>query len=79
MFGSRLLFDAERQTGRLAGGSVPIPAWVEIAIRAFSDRQYGYRILLVHFGHVRFFMAIPTENGGDAENGVGGVAECIFA
>ena len=37
---------------------------VEIAIRVFSNRQYGYRILLVHFGRVRFFMAIPT---GDEE------------
>ena len=27
----------ERQTGRLAICSVPIPPWVEIAIRAFSD------------------------------------------
>ena len=35
-FGSRLLFAAERQTGRLARRCVPIPPWVEIAIRAFS-------------------------------------------
>ena len=38
-FGSRLLFDAERQTGRLAVSCVPIPPWVEIAIRAFSRRS----------------------------------------
>ena len=35
-FGSRLLFAAERQTGRLARRCVPIPPWVGIAIRAFS-------------------------------------------
>ena len=34
---SRLLFDAQRQTERLAECSVPIPPWVGIAIRAFSD------------------------------------------
>ena len=28
----------------------------------------GYRAWLVYFGFVRFFMAIPTENGGDGEN-----------
>ena len=33
---SRLLFAAWRQTGRLAGCSVPVPPWVVIAIRAFS-------------------------------------------
>ena len=33
-----------------------------IAIRAFSNRRCGYRALWVHFGLVRFFMAIPTEN-----------------
>ena len=38
-FGSRLLFAAERQTGRLARRCVPIPPWVEIAIRAFSSRR----------------------------------------
>ena len=30
---------------------------------------FGYLPLWVHFGFVRFFMAIPTENEGDAENG----------
>ena len=33
---SRLLFAAWRQTGRLAGGCVSIPPWVEIAGSAFS-------------------------------------------
>ena len=40
-----------------------------IAIRAFSNRRYGYPDFLVHFGIVRFLAAIPTENEGDAENG----------
>ena len=38
----------------------------------------GYRTWLVHFGLVRFFMAIPTENERDAENGVGGEAKCVL-
>ena len=38
----------------------------------------GYRALVVHFGLVRFFMAIPTGDEGNAENGVGGVAKCAF-
>ena len=58
-----------RQTGRLAGCSVPVPPWVVIAIRAFSNRRCGYRALWVHFGRVRFFMAIPTENEGTGERG----------
>ena len=33
---------------------------VEIAIRAFSRCWRGYRLRLVHFGLVRFFMAIST-------------------
>ena len=37
MFDSRLLFDAERQTERLAGGCVSIPPWVGIAISTFSS------------------------------------------
>ena len=49
--------------------SVPIPPWVVIAIRAFSNRRCGYRALWVHFGRVRFFMAIPTENEGTGERG----------
>ena len=65
-----------RQTGRLAGCSVPVPPWVVIAGSAFSNRRCGYPALLVHFGLVRFFMAIPTENEGTrgTENGVGGGA-----
>ena len=58
-----------RQTGRLAGCSVPIPPWVGIAGSAFSNRRYGYRALWVHFGLARFFMAIPTENEGTGERG----------
>ena len=54
-----------RQTGRLAGCCVSIPPWVGIAIRAFSNRWYGYRGWLVHFGLACFFMAIPTENERD--------------
>ena len=64
---SRLLFDAERQTERLAGCSVPVPPWVVIAGSAFSNRWCGYRISLVHFGLARFLAAIPTENEGDEE------------
>ena len=56
----------ERQTGRLAICSVPVPPWVEIAIRVFSNRWCGYRTWLVHFGLVRFLAAIPTEKRGDA-------------
>ena len=58
-----------RQTGRLAGCSVPVPPWVVIAIRAFSNRRCGYRALWVHFGLVRFFMAIPTGNEETRERG----------
>ena len=63
-----------RQTGRLAGCSVPIPPWVGIAGSAFSNRRYGYRALWVHFGLARFFMAIPTENEGT--RGTGSAARC---
>ena len=59
----------ERQTGRLAICSVPIPPWVVIAIRAFSNRRCGYPAFLVHFGFVRFFMAIPTGNEETRERG----------
>ena len=51
-----------------------------------SRMSRGYPALLVHFGTVRFLMAIPTENEGTGdeetrgtENGVGGAAECVFA
>ena len=43
-----------RQTGRLAGCFVPVPPWVGIAIRAFSNRRCGYPAFLVHFGLARF-------------------------
>ena len=59
----------ERQTGRLAICSVPVPPWVEIAIRAFSNRRCGYRAFLVHFGGARLFMAIPTGNEETRERG----------
>ena len=68
-FSVRLLFAALRQTGRLAICSVPIPPWVVIAGSAFSNRRCGYPAFLVHFGLVRFFMAIPTENEGTGERG----------
>ena len=57
----------ERQTERLAVCCVPIPPWVEIAIRAFSRRWCGYLPWRVHFGFVRLFVAIPTEDEGDEE------------
>ena len=44
-----------------------------------SQWPCGYRALWVHFGLVRFFMAIPTENERNAGDGVGGAAECVFA
>ena len=46
-----------------------------------SRMSRGYPALLVHFGTVRFLMAIPTENEGTrgTENGVGGAAERAFA
>ena len=71
--GSRLLFDAERQTGRLAISCVSIPR-VEIAIRAFSRCWRGYLPQWVHFGFVRLFVAISTGLSGTrgAGNGAGG-------
>ena len=70
--GSRLLFDAQRQTGRLAICSVPVPQ-VEIAIRAFSRCRRGYRAWLVHFGIVCLFAAISTGCRGRGD-GAGGAA-----
>ena len=58
--GSRLLFAAQRQTGRLAGGSVSIPRGSGSPLER-SRASCGYRTCLVHFGFVRFFVAIPTE------------------
>ena len=59
----------ERQTGRLAMCSVPIPPWVVIAGSAFSNRRCGYPDFLVHFGRARFLAAIPTENEGTGGRG----------
>ena len=70
--GSRLLFDAQRQTGRLAICSVPVPQ-VESAIRAFSMCRRGYRAWLVHFGIVCLFAAISTGCRGRGD-GAGGAA-----
>ena len=54
-----------RQTEWLAICCVPIPPWVEIAIRAFSNRRFDYQFSPpVHFRPERFFMAIPTEYEG---------------
>ena len=50
---------------------------VEIAIRAFSRCLRGYLPLLVHFGLVRFFMAIPTGDRGTGD-GAGGAAFVRF-
>ena len=63
-FGSRLLFAAERQTGRLARRCVPIPPWVGIAGSAFSDRRCGYPDFLVHFGLARFLWRSRREHEG---------------
>ena len=78
---SRLLFAAWRQTGRLAGGCVPIPPWVEIAGSAFSMavRLSGF------VGSLRACAFLYGDPDGDrkgtreTENGVGGAAECVFA
>ena len=75
MFDHACCLPPVRQTGRLAGGCVPIPPWVGIAIRAFSNRRYGYPDFLVHFEIARFLAAIPTEN---AENEAGGAAFVRF-
>ena len=59
-FGSRLLFDAERQTGRLAGRYVSIPAWVGIAIRAFLSVSMVIGLRWFTLGLCVFLLAIPT-------------------
>ena len=69
MFDHACCLPPVRQTERLAICSVPVPPWVVIAIRAFSNCRCGYRALWVHFGRVRFFMAIPTENEGTGKRG----------
>ena len=68
---SRLLFDAERQTGRLAVSCVPIPPGRDRHLCVLAA-LFGYLPLWVHFGFVRLFVAISTglpgmrgtENGG---------------
>ena len=64
---------------RLAMCCVSIPPWVGIAL-VRSRMSCGYRTLWVHFGLVRFFAAIPTEDGEtrDTRNGVGGAAQVRF-
>ena len=78
-FGSRLLFDAERQTGRLAVSCVPIPR-VEIAIRAFSRRSSV--ICLCGFTSGLAVSLWRSRRGyrgrGNAGNGVGGAAFMRF-
>ena len=71
----------ERQTGRLAICSVPVPPWVVIAIRAFS----GCRAV-IGLGWFTSGLCVSlwrsrqgTKRRGNAENGVGGAAECAFA
>ena len=50
----------ERQTGRLATGCISIPRGSESPF-VRSHMSCGYRARLVHFGIVRFLLAIPTE------------------
>ena len=71
----------ERQTGRLAICSVPIPPWVVIAISAFS----GCRAV-IGLGWFTSGLCVSlwrsrqgTKRRGNAENGVGGEIECTFA
>ena len=55
-----VFFPLSGKKRRLAGCCVPIPPWVEIAGSAFSWCRCGYLTWRVHFGFVRFFMAIST-------------------
>ena len=70
--GSRLLFAAERQTGRLAMPCVSIPPGRDRHSCVLAA-LFGYLPWLVHFGFVRFFMAIST-GYRSAENGDTGLA-----
>ena len=66
-----------RQTERLAICSVPVPPWVVIAIRAFSDVAW----LSGFVGSLRacaFLYGDPDGERRDAENGVGGEAKCVL-
>ena len=69
MFDHACCLPPVRQTERLAICFLSVPPWVVIAGSAFSNRRRGYRGWLVHFGIVRFHVAIPTENEGDARDG----------
>ena len=60
--GSRLLF-VLRQTGRLAISCVPIPPGRDRHSCVLAA-LFGYLTWRVHFGLVRFFMAIPTGDRG---------------
>ena len=76
---SRLLFAAWRQTGRLAGGCVSIPPWVEIAGSAFSMAVR----LSCFVGSLRacaFLCGDPDGGRRDEEtgNGVGGAVWARF-
>ena len=69
MFDHACCLPPVRQTERLAICFLSVPPWVVIAIRAFSNRRYGYPDFLVHFGIVRFLAAIPTGDERDARDG----------
>ena len=69
--GSRLLFAAWRQTGRLVICFVSILPGRDRHC-AFSRCRCGYLTLLVHFGIVRLFVAISTGLRGDEKRGVRG-------
>ena len=77
---SRLLFDAERQTGRLAVSCVPIPR----GSRSPFVRSRGALRLSASVGSLRvcaFFYGDPDrerKERRDAENGVGGAALVRF-
>ena len=55
-------FPSSGKERRLARGCVSIPPWVGIAL-VHSRMLCGYRVLWVHFGIGRFFVAIPTGDG----------------
>ena len=73
-----------RQTGRLAGCFVPVPPWVVIAIRAFSDvvrlsnLAGSLRVCAFLYGDPDRERRRRRERGGRG-NGIGGAAECAFA
>ena len=72
----------ERQTGRLAICSVPVPPWVVIAGSAFSNRRCGYRAFLVHFGRARFLWRRSrrrTEGRGERSRRRDRVRFCVTA